>query len=264
MNRPAKAVFVTGAARGLGKAIAERFIRDGARVAAFDNHGENLTASVAAWNAGDRVLSFVGDVRERDTIKRAVDATVQRWGRIDILANVAGVAREDEFLKMEPGTWQEIIDINLTGMFNVGQIVSRQMVRQGGEGVIINMASKNGVSAEIKYAHYNASKAGIILLTKSMAVELAEYSIRVNAVAPGYILSPLCREIDSPEWMEFYKQRFIPLNRLGDPEEVAGVFAFLASDDARFITGQTLVVDGGQLCNHGPKPGAFRPNRNTG
>ena len=258
MNGSAKVAFVTGAARGLGKAIAERFVRDGVRVAAFDSNPDNLEASVAAWDAGEQVLSFVGDVRERDAIQRTVDTTVQRWGRMDILANVAGVAREDEFLDIEPESWQRIIDINLTGVFNVAQIVARQMVRQGGEGAIINMASKNGIAAEVKYAHYNASKAGVILLTKTMAMDLADHNIRVNAVAPGYCLTPLAHEIDPPEFMEFYKERLVPLNRLGDPEDVAGAFAFLASDDARFITGHTLVVDGARPVVTGANCAPFR------
>ena len=264
MSGSAKVAFVTGAARGLGQAIAARFLRAGARVAAFDNHAENLEASVAAWDAGEQVLSFVGDVRQRDAIQHAVDTTVQHWSRINILANVAGVAREDEFLDIEPDTWQQIIDVNLTGVFNVAQIVARQMVRQGGGGVIINMASKNGIAAEVKYAHYNASKAGVILLTKTMAMDLADHNIRVNAVAPGYILTPLAREIDPPEFMDFYRERLIPLNRLGDPEDVAGVFAFLASDDARFITGHTLVIDGGQTCNDGRKLRAYPAMENKG
>ncbi|MFN8493808.1 MAG: 3-oxoacyl-ACP reductase family protein [Caldilineaceae bacterium] len=254
-----KVLFITGAARGLAKAITERFLRDGANVAAFDNHAENLAASIKEWAAGDRVISFIGDVRQRADVQAAVDATVARWGRIDVLANVAGVAREDHFLEMEPAEWQRIIDINLTGVFNVAQLVARQMAKQPEGGVIINMASKNGIAGEVKYAHYNASKAGVILLTKTMALDLADYNIRVNAVAPGYILTPMAAEIDPPEFMDFYKERLIPLGRLGRPEDVAGAFAFLASDDAQFMTGHTLVIDGGQTSGDGRKLHAF-PN----
>jgi 3-oxoacyl-[acyl-carrier protein] reductase len=235
----------------------ERFLRDGFNVLAFDSNAGNLEASRQAWAAGDRVITWVGDVRNRQDIQTAVDATVERWGRIDVLANVAGIAQEDEFLDVKPEDWQRIIDVNLTGVFNVAQLVARQMAKQAGGGVIINMASKNGIVAEVKYAHYNASKAGVILLTKSMALDLADRNIRVNAVAPGYILTPLAREIDPPEFMEFYKERLIPLNRLGDPADVAGAFAFLASDDARFMTGHTLVIDGGQTCGDGRKLNAY-------
>lgn len=260
-----KVAFATGAGRGLCKAIVERYLRDDARVLAFDFHEQNLKAAAAAWAAsnpawGERVLTWVGDVRNRDDIQAAVDATVARWGHIDVLANVAGVAREDHFLEIEPDAWQRIIDINLTGVFNVAQIVARQMMRQPQGGVIINMASKNGLAAEVKYAHYNASKGGVVLLTKSMALDLADYNIRVNAVAPGYILTPMATEIDPPEFMEFYQERLIPLGRLGTPEDVAGAFAFLASDDAKFMTGHTLVIDGGQTSGDGRKLNAYPPH----
>jgi 3-oxoacyl-[acyl-carrier protein] reductase len=259
-----KVAFATGAARGLCKAIVERYLRDGARVLAFDFHEQNLKTVVAGWRAanaggGERVFPWVGDVRNRSDVQAAVDATVVRWGRIDILANVAGIAREDHFLEMSPEDWQRIIDINLTGVFNVAQLVARQMARQPEGGVIINMASKNGLTGEVKYAHYNASKGGVVMLTKSMALDLADYNIRVNAVAPGYILTPMAAEIDPPEFMEFYKERLIPLNRLGTPEDVAGAFAFLAGDDAKFMTGHTLVIDGGQTAGDGRKLNTYPP-----
>jgi NAD(P)-dependent dehydrogenase (short-subunit alcohol dehydrogenase family) len=260
-----KVAFATGAARGLCKAIVERYLQDGASVLAFDFHRENLDAVVADWEINypawtGRILPWVGDVRQRADVQAAVDATVARWGRIDILANVAGVAREDHFLEITPEEWQRIIDINLTGVFNVAQLVARQMAQQPTGGVIINMASKNGLAAEVKYAHYNASKGGVVLLTKSMALDLADYNIRVNAVAPGYILTPMAAEIDSPEFMDFYRDRLIPLNRLGTPEDVAGAFAFLASDDAKFMTGHTLVIDGGQTASDGRKLNTYPPS----
>lgn len=255
-----KVVFATGAARGLCKAIVARYLRDGANVLAFDYHAENLHAAAQSWDAGDRVLTWVGDVRDRAEIQAAVDAAVARWGRIDVLANVAGVAREDHFLEITPEEWQRIIDINLTGVFNVAQIIARQMAQQPGGGVIINMASKNGLTGEVKYAHYNASKGGVVMLTKTMALDLADNNIRVNAVAPGYIHTPMADEIDPPEFMDFYKDRLIPLNRLGTPEDVAGAFAFLASDDAQFMTGHTLVIDGGQTAGDGRKLRAFPPS----
>jgi 3-oxoacyl-[acyl-carrier protein] reductase len=255
-----KVLFATGAARGLGKAIVERFLRDGANILAFDSNALNLASSSREWAAGDRVITYVGDVRHRQEIEAAIEAAIARWGRIDVLANVAGIAREDHFLEMAPEQWQQIIEVNLTGVFNVAQLVARQMVKQPQGGVIINMASKNGIAAEVKYAHYNASKAGVILLTKTMALDLADRNIRVNAVAPGYILTPMAQEIDPPDFMEFYKERLIPLGRLGDPADVAGAFAFLASDDAKFITGHTLVIDGGQTSGDGRKLNAYPPS----
>ncbi len=259
MRFTGKVIFATGAGRGLCKAIVERFLAEGANVLAFDNHSDNLAQSARIWNAGERVLTYTGDVRRRADVQSAVDLAVARWGQIDVLANVAGIAREDHFLEMAPEDWQRVIDINLTGVFHVAQLVARQMARQSSGGVVINMASKNGIAGEVKYAHYNASKAGVILLTKSMALDLADYNIRVNAVAPGYCLTPMAAEIDPPEFMEFYKERLIPLGRLGTPEDVAGAFAFLASDDARFITGHTLVLDGGQTAGDGRKLNAWPP-----
>lgn len=254
-----KVLFVTGAARGLGKAIVERFLQDGYRVLALDSNAETLIAAQSEWAVGEQMITVVADVRQRDEIQQALETVMTRWGRIDVLANVAGISVEEEFLDIQPDTWQRIIDINLTGVFNVAQIVARQMAQQENGGVILNMSSKNGITAEVKYAHYNASKAGIILLTQSMAVDLAQYGIRVNAVAPGYIVTPLSQGMDSPEFMEFYRSQLIPLGRLGEPKDIAGVFAFLASDDARFITGHTLVIDGGQLSHDGRLLHSFPP-----
>ena len=255
-----KILFSTGSARGLGKAIVARFLRDGANVLAFDSNAGNLEASTQKWGAGERVISRVGDVRNRQDIQAALEAAVERWGRIYVLANVAGIAQEDEFLDIALADWQRIIDVNLTGVFNVAQLVARQMAKQVSGGVIINMASKNGLVAEVKYAHYNASKAGVVLLTKTMALDLADRNIRVNAVAPGYILTPMAQEIDPPDFMDFYKERLIPLGRLGDPEDVAGAFVFLAGDDARFITGHTLVIAGGHTSGDGRKLNAYPPS----
>ncbi|MBZ0296031.1 MAG: SDR family oxidoreductase [Anaerolineae bacterium] len=247
----AKVLFATGAARGLGRAIVERFLKDGYQVLAFDVDANNLAEASEAWGTGESVLTIVGDVTKREQVQGAVDAAVSRWGGIHVLANVAGIAIEEAFLDIQPENWQRIIDVNLTGMFNVAQIVARQMVENDIEGVILNMSSKNGIDAEVKYAHYNASKAGVILLTKTMAVDLAPNRIRVNAIAPGYTLTPLTLEMDAPDFMDFYRNRLIPLGRLGNPQDVAGAFAFLAGDDAKFITGHTLVIDGGQLSHDG-------------
>ncbi len=257
-----KTLFATGAARGLCKVIVERFLAEGANVLAFDNNAETLAGVINEWAAGKRVIACVGDVRQRADVQTAVDQAVARWGRIDVLANVAGIAAETHFLDIEPDEWQRILDINLTGVFNVAQIVARQMAKQapdekGSRGAIVNMASKNGIAAEVKYAHYNASKGGVILLTKSMALDLAHLNIRVNAVAPGYCVTPMSKEIDPPDFVEFYKDRLIPLGRTGTPEDVAGAFAFFASEDAGWITGHTLVIDGGQTAGDGRKLFAY-------
>ena len=248
-----KIVFVTGAARGLGKAIAEAFLAAGASLLAFDSNAENLQTAVDEWNAGERVVAVRGDVRRRADVQAGVERAVAAWGRIDVLANVAGVAAESHFLEIDPEEWQRIVDVNLTGLFNVAQLVARQMATQPEGGAIVNMASKNGIAAEVKYAHYNASKGGVILLTKSMALDLAHLNIRVNAVAPGYCVTPMSKEIDPPHFVEFYRERLIPLGRTGTPEDVAAAFLFLAGPGGNWITGHTLVIDGGQIAGDGRK-----------
>ncbi|MDR6550421.1 NAD(P)-dependent dehydrogenase (short-subunit alcohol dehydrogenase family) [Paenibacillus qinlingensis] len=162
------------------------------------------------------------------------------------MVNNAGIAWEESVLDITPENWRRIIDVNLNGMFWVAQEIAKVMVRQR-EGVILNMASTNGLVGEAKYAHYNASKGGVVLLTKTMAIELGASGIRVNAVCPGYIQTPMSEAIDDTEFVDQYVRDKIPLGRTGKPNDVAGVFAFLASEDAAFVTGECLVVDGGQL-----------------
>ncbi|BBI36527.1 SDR family NAD(P)-dependent oxidoreductase [Cohnella abietis] len=242
-----KVAFITGASRGIGKAIAERFAVEGAKVAIVSNSVEELNAVEQQFiNEGYEILPLLADVSDSSQIERAVELTVSQWGRIDILANNAGIAWEEEFLDITDSNWRKMLDVNLNGMFYTAQRVSRQMVKQGG-GTIINMSSTNGIVGEKNYAHYNASKGGIVLLTKTMALELGARNIRVNAVCPGYIQTPMSEAIDSAEFIEEYIRNKIPLGKVGTPADVAGAFAFLASDDAAFITGTTIVVDGGQL-----------------
>ena len=250
-----KTAFVTGAARGLGLAIARRFHREGANIVALDVRSELLAA---AWDKHTRVLPIVADVTDSRAVRSAVASAVERFGRIDVLANVAGIALEQPFLDISEADWRKVVEVNLTGVFLVAQAVARQMATQSPPGgVIINMASKNGITAEVKYAHYHASKAGVILLTKTMAGDLAEHNIRVNAVAPGYCLTPLTEEMDPEAFRRRYCDQLIPLRRLGKPEEVAGTFAFLASDDAGFINGATILMDGGHLAIDGRKMHAW-------
>ncbi len=221
-------------------------------VVRVDNHADNLAGTWDDFPDPDRLHDVVADVRSADQVRDVVDQAVDHFGRIDVLANVAGVAYLESFLDTTEEQLDHILAVNFRGVFLVAQTVARQMVEQRG-GVIINMGSKNGLRAEVGYAPYNASKAAVILLTQTMAVELAQYDVRVNCVCPGYIVTPLAKGIDPPEFMKFYARRCIPMNRLGKPEEVSGVFAFLASDDASFITGQTLVCDGGQIAHDGRK-----------
>jgi 3-oxoacyl-[acyl-carrier protein] reductase len=244
-----KRVLVTGGASGIGEATADRFLREGAHVVVLDRSREHLDAAGTRLQAsrtdGGELLLELGDVASGEDVDRVVGAAVERLGGIDVLVSNAGIAYAEPFLDISREHWDETQRVNLTGMFVVTQRVAREMVRAGG-GTILLTSSTNGLVGEDRYAHYNASKGGVTLLTKSLAIELGPHGIRVNAVCPGYIVTPLAASIDDPEFMEAYRLR-LPLRRLGKPEDVAGAFAFLASDDAAFITGETLVIDGGQL-----------------
>jgi 3-oxoacyl-[acyl-carrier protein] reductase len=231
-------VLVTGGASGIGEATARRFLAEGASVVVMDRSAENLAAAkerlMPVSADGDAALVLEsGDVASCEDVDRVVAAAVTRFGGIDVVVSNAGIA------------YEETQRVNLTGMFVVIQRVAREMVQRN-RGTILLTSSTNGLVGEDRYAHYNASKGGVTLLTKSLAIELGPHGIRANAVCPGYIVTPLAESIDDPQFMEAYRRR-LPLRRLGKPEDVAGVFAFLASDDAAFITGETIVIDGGQL-----------------
>jgi 3-oxoacyl-[acyl-carrier protein] reductase len=245
-------VLVTGGASGIGEATARRFLGEGATVVVMDKSPDNLAAAEqrllpVATSCGSAVVLLQGDVARPDNVDAVVDETLARFDGIDVLISNAGIAYEEPFLDTPLEHWQSTLDVNLTGMFVVTQRVAREMVNAG-RGTILLTSSTNGLVGEDKYAHYNASKGGVTLLTKSLAIELGPYGIRVNAVCPGYIVTPLAESIDSPEFMEAYRLS-LPLRKLGRPENVAGVFAFLASEDAAFITGETIVIDGGQLAS---------------
>lgn len=246
-----KHVMITGAARGIGLEIAVRFAKEGASLSLLDYNPENLAAFVKDLKAdgtdvsGYRVdVSSLKDVTE--VVKRA-DAVRS----IDILINNAGVAYETPFLNISESEWRQVLDINLTGMFFVAQAVCRLMAIRK-KGIVVNMSSKNGLDGEFGYAHYNASKGGVIMLTKTMALELAHLGIRVNAVCPGYLQTPMSMEIDSPSFVKQFVDRYIPLGRPGKVEDVAPLFLFLSSDESSFITGQVFIADGGQLAGQKP------------
>ena len=182
---------------------------------------------------------------------RLIDSACAALGGIDVLINNAGIGWREPFLEITPSHWDRMIRVNLRGMFLVAQAVARVLVGQGGGGVIVNMSSTNGLGGEADYAHYNASKGGVLLLTKTMAVELGPYDIRVNALCPGFIETPLnaaiSADLGGQDFADAYASDHIPLGRAGRPSEVAAVYAFLASDDASFMTGAEMVIDGGQL-----------------
>jgi 3-oxoacyl-[acyl-carrier protein] reductase len=246
-----KHVLITGAARGIGFEIARQFARAGAVLSILDfNRGMLGEATAELQLLGPGVHSYFTDVSDSGMVHDAVSAA-EKVQPVDILINNAGIAFETPFLDISEKEWKQVLDINLTGMFYVAQAVCRKMAARK-KGVVVNMASKNGLTAEFGYAHYNASKAGIILLTKTMALELAHLNIRVNAVCPGYISTPMSMEIDPPGFTENFVRQFIPMNRAGSVEDVAPLFLFLAGEDSGFITGQVIIADGGQMAGQNP------------
>ncbi len=242
-----KKALVTGAARGIGNAIATKFIEEGAELVLWDVKADALEAATAELVKRGTAHAMTVDVTNRSAVEGMVVQARGLLGRIDVLANNAGIAGFTPFLDLSDQEWRQMLEVNLTGVFICSQVVARVM-REQRSGAIVNMASTNGLRGESLEAHYNASKAGVILLSKTMAIELAPFGIRVNSVCPGFIQTELALEAGmAPAEVEAYVRK-IPLGRYGQPEEVAQAFTFLASDEASFITGAELVVDGGQIC----------------
>ena len=245
-----KAVLVSGGTSGIGLAAAERFLEEGSRVFVAGLRPGEVNAAVAVLAQRGDVAGLACDVSSPAEVSGLVDAAEEALGGIDVLINNAGTARRDRFLDIAVADWDRIMAVNLRGMFLVAQAVSRRMAARG-RGVIVNMSSTNGLAGEEDYAHYNASKAGVLQLTRTMAVELGPRGIRVNALCPGFIRTPLndaiSAQLGAEEFEAAYAADRIPLRRVGRADEVAAAYAFLASDDASFIHGAALVIDGGQL-----------------
>lgn len=240
--------IVTGAGNGIGKATAQRLASEGASVAVADLDQVAAQGTVQEINAsGGQATAFAVDVTARASVEALLIAVLERYGKVDVLCNIAGIAIGEPFLQVTDENWQRTLDVNLTGVFLCSQVVARHMAEHEIAGRIVHMASTNGLVGEANLSHYNASKFGVVGLTMTMAIDLAPYNIRVNSVCPGLIKTRLTeRSRNDPTWTTNYLQK-IPLNRFGEPEEVAAAVAFLASKDSGFITGHQLVIDGGQL-----------------
>ncbi len=239
-----KVAIVTGATQGIGLACAQRLITEGAQVMLVDIKPEGAQAAEAL---GDQARFFAADVSQKADVDAMVAATLAAFGRIDILVNNAGVTHKCSFLDLAEADFDRVLGINLKSMFLCGQAVAREMVKQQ-SGCIINMSSVNSELAIPDQVPYVVSKGGVNQLTKVMSLNLAPYGIRVNGIGPGTIMTELAKQavLASPEARRTILSR-TPLGRCGEPEEVASICAFLASDDASYMTGQTLFVDGGRM-----------------
>ena len=242
-----KTIIVTGAGRGIGRAIAERFASEGADVLCVGRTREPLEETAALCGSAWVVT---GDVSRSEDVDGVLAAALERWERIDVLVNNAGIDDETPFLDMSEEDWRAVIATNLTGVFLMSQRVARAM-RDSKGGVILHNISIDALGGDGSFASYNASKAALLGLNRTMALELAQYGIRVNGVSPGFTHTDMTERAVGPKLMAYLNGSFerVPMRRLVKPAEIAAAFAFLASDDASAITGQNLVVDCGLTAN---------------
>lgn len=245
-----RSALITGAASGVGRATALRFAAEGAsQLCLFDLNAANLeTVAAEVAEQGAKTIAYPGDVTSREQCQEAVDRTVAAAGRLDILVSNAPAHSAKPFLDMELEEWDRVIAVMLRASFVLGQLAARAMISDGQGGSILYTASVSAMGASVEYAHYGAAKAGIVNLAKTMALELVAQGVRVNTVSPGPLDTPQSLAVlGSEEALARARESWplVPMNRLGKPEEIAAAFAYLASDDAAYITGHNLVVDGG-------------------
>jgi 3-oxoacyl-[acyl-carrier protein] reductase len=241
-----KVAIVTGASRGIGRAVAVALARQGAKVV-INFAGNSVAANevlAEITKAGGDAMLYQADIANGEAVEAMVKATIDTYGRVDILVNNAGITRDNLLMRMKEEDWDAVINTNLKGIFLCTKAVARPMMKQR-TGKIINMTSVVGVMGNAGQGNYAAAKAGVIGFTKSMAKELASRNITVNAIAPGFIATDMTHMLS--EDVKTGLSDKIPLGRLGDPEDIAQVVVFLASDAANYITGQTVNVDGGMV-----------------
>ncbi len=238
-------VLVTGASTGIGWATAQAFHREGARVALVARNQEALERRFQELGGDpERVAVFAADVTDADRAREVVQAVLERWGRLDVLVNNAGIAIDKLLLRLTEEDWHRVLEVNLTGVFHYTKAALRPLLKQR-RGVIINVSSVIGITGNPGQSAYAASKAGIIAFTRSLAREVGSRNVRVVAVAPGYVETRMTADL--PEAVKEAYRSQIALGRPAQPEEIARVILFLASEEASYITGQVIVVDGGLI-----------------
>lgn len=248
MRLEGKVAVVTGAAQGIGRACAERMAAEGARVVLSDvNREKGEAAAKAVRDSGGEACFIACDVREKAAIESLVADTVRTYGRLDCAVANAGIISFSDFLDITVEDFDGVMQVNLRGVFLTGQAAARQMISQGGGGAIVNMSSINAILAIPDIIPYNVAKGGVNQLTRSMAVALADKHIRVNAIGPGSTMTDLMKSVAKDEQGMRRIRARTPMGRAGEPEEIAKVAVFLASDDSSYMTGQTVYVDGGRM-----------------
>ena len=254
MNHEGKVAVVTGGAKGIGRGIVERFAREGASVVLVDI--DEAGAAEVAAPLGDRALVVRADVTSEADLERAIRAAVERFGRLDVMVNNVGIIQVKSLLDSSPEEWRRILDVNVVSVFLGCKVAARQMIELGNGGVILNAASGAGRRGNKLVSAYSATKAAVINMTQSFALELARHKIRVNCYQPGHIETPMWDDLavawkkatgqDRDEMIELFRST-VPWGRFGRPDDVAAVCSFLATDDAEYVTGQSVGMNGAEM-----------------